>query len=159
MPEILRAGRLFEVDLDALRALGVRALLLDADNTLCFWHSLQIPDETLLWLRQAKAMGFALAVVSNARTRRLQPLAARLGLPIFHRAMKPLPFALLRAAKALGMPPKHCAMLGDQLLTDLPAALLCGMRRVLVEPLDRKRESAFTKGFSRRAEWLLGRRP
>ncbi|MDR3084741.1 MAG: YqeG family HAD IIIA-type phosphatase [Christensenellaceae bacterium] len=157
MPKILRAGRLFEVDLEQLFALGVRALLLDADNTLCFWHSLQIPEETLLWLRRAKRMGFQLAVVSNAQTRRLEPLATRLSLPVFYRAMKPLPFAPLRAARALAVSPKACAMIGDQILTDLPAGLLCGMLSVLVEPLDRSRESAFTKGFSRRIERILGR--
>ena len=137
------APRLADVPLTALG--GARVLLLDADNTLAPWRG-AVPDPAAArWVESAKAAGFRLCIASNSDAERLRPLEEALGIPAFPRAGKPLPSGLRRIAREMGAAPDACALLGDQLLTDMLAARLAGMRAVLLEPLDPSREFTGTR--------------
>ena len=135
--------RLADVPLTALG--GARVLLLDADNTLAPWRG-AVPDPAAArWVESAKAAGFRLCIASNSDAERLRPLEEALGIPAFPRAGKPLPSGLRRIAREMGAAPDACALIGDQLLTDVLAARLAGMRAVLLEPLDPSREFTGTR--------------
>lgn len=137
------APRLADVPLTALG--GARVLLLDADNTLAPWRG-AVPDPAAArWVESAKAAGFRLCIASNSDAERLRPLEEALGIPAFPRAGKPLPSGLRRIAREMGAAPGACALIGDQLLTDVLAARLAGMRAVLLEPLDPSREFTGTR--------------
>lgn len=137
------APRLADVPLTALG--GARVLLLDADNTLSPWRG-AVPDPAAArWVESAKAAGFRLCIASNSDAERLRPLEEALGIPAFPRAGKPLPSGLRRIAREMGAAPDACALIGDQLLTDVLAARLAGMRAVLLEPLDPSREFTGTR--------------
>ena len=137
------APRLADVPLTALG--GARVLLLDADNTLAPWRG-AVPDPAAArWVESAKAAGFRLCIASNSDAERLRPLEEALGIPAFPRAGKPLPSGLRRIAQEMGAAPDACALIGDQLLTDVLAARLAGMRTVLLEPLDPSREFTGTR--------------
>ena len=137
------APRLADVPLTALG--GARVLLLDADNTLAPWRG-AVPDPAAArWVESAKAAGFRLCIASNSDAERLRPLEEALGIPAFPRAGKPLPSGLRRIAQEMGAAPDACALIGDQLLTDVLAARLAGMRAVLLEPLDPSREFTGTR--------------
>ena len=137
------APRLADVPLTALG--GARVLLLDADNTLAPWRG-AVPDPAAArWVESAKAAGFRLCIASNSDAERLRPLEEALGIPAFPRAGKPLPSGLRRIAQEMGAAPGACALIGDQLLTDMLAARLAGMRAVLLEPLDPSREFTGTR--------------
>ena len=97
------------------------------------------------WVESAKAAGFRLCIASNSDAERLRPLEAARGIPAFPRAGKPLPSGLRRIAREMGAAPDACALIGDQLLTDVLAARLAGMRAVLLEPLDPSREFTGTR--------------
>ena len=137
------APRLADVPLTALG--GARVLLLDADNTLAPWRG-AVPDPAAArWVESAKAAGFRLCIASNSDAERLRPLEEALGIPAFPRAGKPLPSGLRRIAREMGAAPDACALIGDQLLTDVLAARLARMRAVLLEPLDPSREFTGTR--------------
>lgn len=137
------APRLADVPLTALG--GARVLLLDADNTLAPWRG-AVPDPAAArWVESAKAAGFRLCIASNSDAERLRPLEEALGIPAFPRVGKPLPSGLRRIAREMGAAPDACALIGDQLLTDMLAARLAGMRAVLLEPLDPSREFTGTR--------------
>ena len=137
------APRLANVPLTALA--GARVLLLDADNTLAPWRG-AVPDPAAArWVESAKAAGFRLCIASNSDAERLRPLEEALGIPAFPRAGKPLPSGLRRIAREMGASPDACALIGDQLLTDVLAARLAVMRAVLLEPLDPSREFTGTR--------------
>ena len=137
------APRLADVPLTALG--DARVLLLDADNTLAPWRG-AVPDPAAArWVESAKAAGFRLCIASNSDAERLRPLEEALGIPAFPRAGKPLPSGLRRIAREMGASPDACALIGDQLLTDVLAARLAGMRAVLLEPLDPSREFTGTR--------------
>ncbi|MCS7240619.1 MAG: HAD hydrolase-like protein, partial [Candidatus Bipolaricaulota bacterium] len=101
---------------------------------------------------------FQIAVLTNACLPGDSPVRralAELGIPLFERARKPLPFAFRRALRRLGAKPVEAAVIGDQLLTDVLGGKLAGIYTVLVPPLS-PREARRTK-VNRVLERILGR--
>lgn len=152
----MTAHRLWEIPLDALKTRGIRAVLLDLDNTLVPWHTQSLDDRTRTWLEGVADAGITVLLVTNATGERAGELARTLGIRCVPQAGKPLPRGVLRAARELKLPPAACAMVGDQLFTDVMAAHWAGCLAVLVDPLD-PREMGWTR-FVRRLERRLLRR-
>jgi HAD superfamily phosphatase (TIGR01668 family) len=123
------------IDLDALRADGVRALLLDLDNTLLPRDTNVVPDDLKAWASELADRGFRACLVSNNWHERVQRVADELGFDLVDKAIKPLPFAFRRALARLGVRPEEAAVVGDQLFTDILGGSLLGLRTLLVQPL------------------------
>jgi len=94
---------LTEITPELLCALRVRAIVLDADNTMSA-HGAQTPFPGVLeWTQAMTAAGYHLVVVSNNYKKRVAPFAAQFGLPYTSFACKPSPFGYLRAKKSAGV--------------------------------------------------------
>jgi HAD superfamily phosphatase (TIGR01668 family) len=123
------------IDLDALWRDGVRVLLLDLDNTLLPRDTNVVPDSSRTWVAEVVSRGFRVGLVSNNWHQRVHRIADELGLDLVDRAIKPLPFAFLKALSRAGARRSETAIVGDQLFTDILGGKLLGMRTVLVSPL------------------------
>ena len=113
---------------------GIRALVLDVDNTLTADRSQELPAEVAQWLEEMRKAGVALTIVSNGAEQRVKPFARKLGLAYLYRAAKPLPFALMVARRRMGVKRREMAMVGDQLYADRMAAALYGIPGLMVVP-------------------------
>ena len=113
---------------------GIRALVLDIDNTLTADRSQELPAEVAQWLEAMRKAGVALTIVSNGAEQRVKPFARKLGLAYLYRAAKPLPFALMVARRRMGVKRREMAMVGDQLYADRMAAALYGILGLMVIP-------------------------
>lgn len=123
-----------------LQEQGIRALLLDIDNTLAPYE-VAVPDEALCaWFAALRSAGIRLALVSNNHADRVEQFNAALALPAYPRAHKPFGRAMRRAMQALGAAPGETAVLGDQLFTDVWAARVRGLRAITVPPIRDKRD-------------------
>lgn len=111
---------------------GIKALVLDIDNTLTDDGSQYVPPEVAAWLGRMKAAGVSLTIVSNGRPKRVKPFAERLGLQYVCWAAKPLTVGLMAARRRLGVRRQQMAMVGDQLYTDQLAASLYGIPALVV---------------------------
>jgi HAD superfamily phosphatase (TIGR01668 family) len=149
-----QALALQNVNLYVMRHVGVRALFLDADNTVAPWNSQEVSEPVRAWVRAAKEAGFAVMVVSNNHMERLQGLSQRLEIHCIPKMRKPLPFRLRRLARSLSLKPNQCAMIGDQILTDVLAGNLAGMHTVLLRPIDMTQEYAGTR-INRKLERVI----
>ena len=107
--------RVTDVTPDFIKSLGVRALLLDVDNTLATYTSHQPIPGAVEWARQMKAAGFRLIIISNNFEERVKPFADMFGLDFLSFAIKPLPIGYLRAAGKLGVKRRDCVIIGDQI--------------------------------------------
>jgi len=148
-----------DIDLDALRAQGVDTLLMDLDNTLLPRDSSSMPDDIVAWAAQLPSRGFRVCLVSNNWHARVHQVAEDLGFQLVAKAVKPLPFAFWRALKLMGVSRKQCAIVGDQMFTDVLGGKLLGIKTIMVLPLS---ESDLPHTLLlRRVEKLLlgGRRP
>ncbi len=143
-----------EIEPERLRHQGIRAVLLDLDNTLVPWQRMEVPGEVRQWIERMKQAGLRLCLVSNTRRRRrLEVLAKRLGISYVPRAFKPRRFGLRQALQLLQVPPEQAVMIGDQIFTDVWGGNRMGLRTILVSPLAR-REFIGTK-VSRLLERIL----
>lgn len=124
-----------EVSLDALGAAGIRGIIVDLDNTVCPYREHELAPGVAEWVREARERGFALVLVSNNFSERVASIGARLAIPVVPSALKPLPFAFLRALRLLRTPRHATVVIGDQLFTDVLGAKLVGLRAILTHPL------------------------
>ena len=128
--------RVGDVTAGLLRELGARAVLLDVDNTIATYTSHEPAAGAAEWARGLTEAGFRVVIVSNNYKRRVAPFAARFGVEFISFAVKPLPFGYIRAAKMLGLRCRDCVIIGDQIFTDVTGANMCGMKSVLLEPIE-----------------------
>ncbi len=128
-----------QLSVEELVAEGVRLVLLDRDNT-CVPRGADLPPaEVMAWLDRAREAGLRLCLVSNNfHSTQVRASADQMGVDAVDHAMKPLPFALVRAMRLMGAVPGETVMVGDQVFTDVTAGNLAGVRTVLVRPQSRR---------------------
>jgi HAD superfamily phosphatase (TIGR01668 family) len=131
-------GHYWEVTPDFLREQGIRALLIDIDNTLAPYEQ-PLPDDRIReWFRVLHENGIKTALVSNNHPPRVEKFNRSLGLLAFADSGKPGKRTLLLAMKMLGVDKTETAMMGDQLLTDSYAGKHMGMPSIIVPPIKDK---------------------
>ena len=132
------ATRLESIDQQALLDRGIKALLIDVDNTLVNWRDDEIPLVRRRWIEEAKDR-FGICLLSNTITvRRVEQLGQRLDLPAVGRwgwGRKPFSGGYRQALQLIGACPTETAMIGDQLLTDILGANRLGMYTIMVHTL------------------------
>lgn len=134
---------------------GIRALVLDVDNTLTADGSQVLEDSVRAWLAEMRAAGISLTIVSNNTAKRVQPFAERIGLAWVSMACKPLPLGLMVARRRLGVKKYQMAMVGDQIFADRMAAGLYGIPCLFLlprTPHDKARSVQIKRKFEPR--WL-----
>jgi uncharacterized protein len=124
-----------DIDLDALRDQGVDTMLMDLDNTLLPRDTSVVPDDLKQWASALNQRGFKVVLVSNNWHERVHTVAGELGFKLVAKAVKPLPFAFLRALSLVGSSRKQAVVVGDQMFTDVLGGKLLGMKTVMVLPL------------------------
>ena len=122
-----------------LASIGIRALLIDIDNTLAPYEQPDPDERNLAWVARMKASGIGMALVSNNHRDRVERFAAPLELPVFWNSGKPFRKSLDRAMALIGSDVTNTAMLGDQLLTDAYAGAHIGLITLIVPPIRDKR--------------------
>ncbi|NGM17188.1 YqeG family HAD IIIA-type phosphatase [Eggerthellaceae bacterium zg-893] len=129
-------SRISRIDIGRdLLAKGFRSVLLDVDNTILTRDTHEVPRDVGVWLGSARDAGIAFCLVSNNWHESVYQLADRLELPIVAKAVKPLPFAFVRALKKIDASRKSTVVVGDQLITDVLGAHTCGMEAYMLAPL------------------------
>lgn len=122
----------------------IRGIIFDIDNTLVGFRVAKPTEANLTLFSRLREKGIAFAIASNNSRARVGTYAEGLGVPFYHRACKPLGFALRKIRKGWGIPAKNIALVGDQIYTDMLGGNCAGMVTVLVEPIDHK-ETVFFK--------------
>ena len=142
-------GHYYEITPDFLLERGIRALLIDIDNTLAPYEQPE-PDERIQdWIASLARAGIKVAFVSNNDPERVERFNATLGVPAYPKSGKPFKKNLRKAMTAVGGTKNTTVMLGDQLLTDALAGHNLGVRCIIVPPIRDKKS-----GFFRFKRWL-----
>lgn len=137
LPDLV-AARVQDIDLQALSELGVRGLLIDLDNTLVAWDRQRIAEPVVAWLQRVQSVGFKICFVSNGMPDRVKKFSHDMGIPGVGRAIKPRRTPFRRALAILDLSPTECAVIGDQLFTDVLGGNRMGMFTILINPLSDK---------------------
>ena len=146
----------YDLKPDQLREHGIRAVLVDLDNTLIAWNN---PDGTLelrAWLDEMTEADIPVVVVSNNKHDRVERAVANFHVDFVSRAMKPFTKGINEAIERYHFNREEVVMVGDQLMTDIRASHRAGIRSILVKPLV-KSDSWVTK-FNRWRERRMWKR-
>lgn len=146
----------YDIDLAALRRKGIRALILDLDNTLVSWDRQEVSDELKNWIQKAKSLGFSACIASNGLTERVMSLAQELQVPAIPKAVKPRKRPFRRALALLGATPEEAAVVGDQIFTDILGGNRMDLYTILINPLS-QRELRTTRMVRRVERRILDR--
>ena len=132
----LRCDRVWDIDLELLRARGIRGLIIDLDNTLVDWNAWEVRHEVKRWAENAGRQGIARCIASNARNReRIRSVAEQVGAQWVANANKPGIGSYRRAMQLMGTAPQETAVIGDQVFTDVLAGNRLGLFTIWVRAL------------------------
>ncbi len=126
-----------------LKSIGIKALLIDIDNTLAPYEMPEPDDNIRNWFKALSENGIKATLVSNNDRERVELFNATLGLPAYYKSGKPFAKNLKKAMAAMGTDKHSTAMLGDQLLTDAAAGKHIGLRTIIVPPIRDKNNAFF----------------
>ena len=132
-----------DVTADFLKSIGIKALLIDIDNTLAPYEMPEPDDNIREWFKSLEENGISATLVSNNDRERVELFNATLGLPAYYKSGKPFAKNLKKAIAAMGTDKSNTAMLGDQLLTDAAAGKHIGLRTIIVPPINDKNNAFF----------------
>lgn len=124
-----------EVTPDFLHARGVRAVMVDLDDTLLPAGSDLLEPLFKGWLESLRRADVPVVILSNGTHARVARSAQELGVVGLPLTGKPLGRAFRQGLAQLGTPARETAMVGDQMFTDVLGANLAGMVSILVAPL------------------------
>lgn len=114
---------------------GIRLLMLDFDNTILPYTS-NVPTEQMArWLKDMCASQITVCVVSNSKKGRVQAFCRSMDIPCFTHARKPFPKGIRQCMRAYSLPRSACALVGDQIYTDVLGANCFGITSILVKPI------------------------
>lgn len=151
-----------EIPPQALLARGIRALIVDLDNTLSHWNDTTCAPGVAEWLRRVREAGIEVCIVSNNGPERVRRFCALMGadLPWIANAGKPGRGAYRRAQARLGVAEGQIAVVGDQVFTDILGGNRAGLLTILVPPLGRREFPAtrLVRVVERLWLWRLRRR-
>ena len=146
----IKLNRITDISTDLLKKYGIKALILDVDNTLSTHHGEVLTEGLEDWLEAMGKNGIGLVILSNSKRKRVAPFAAKIGLPFISMGLKPLPFKFSYALKALGTKRCETAIVGDQIFTDTLGGNLYGVTTILLDPI--KLETSKSFKFKRKIE-------
>ena len=128
-------SKVSEVTPRFLREQGVRAVMVDLDDTLVAAGARTLDPTFTSWLDTLKAAQLPVLILSNGSKARVAQWSQELGVLGMALVGKPSSFAFWRGLRRLDTRAGETVMIGDQLFTDILGANLVGMTSVLVTPL------------------------
>lgn len=138
-----------DISPEFLLGLGIRALLIDIDNTLAPYEQPEPDEVTVAWFDALRAAGISASLISNNHPPRVELFNEKLGLDAYPDSHKPSGKVLKVAMQKMGSDATNTAVIGDQLLTDALAAHRLGLRAIIVPPIKDK-----TSLFFKFKRWL-----
>ena len=131
----VKLDKITDITISVLQKYNINSLILDVDNTLSTHHGQVLTDGLEDWLNLMRQNDIKMTVLSNSKSKRLEPFAKKIGLDYISLGLKPLPFGFWRALKRLGSERKNTAIVGDQIFTDIVGGNCVGLKTVLLTPI------------------------
>lgn len=133
-----KARSVYDLPPDFFTDRGIKLLLLDLDNTLAKYSTNAPTPELTAWIDSLKAAGIEPFILSNNHKHRPETFGAALGVGWRNPCKKPQTKALWAVLSEKERKPGECAIVGDQVYTDVACGVAAGVLTVVVRPLDMK---------------------
>lgn len=124
-----------DINADYLHQKGISFLMMDFDNTIVPYTT-NVPEASVSeWFQQITNEGIRLCVVSNSHNDRVKIFCDQYGLDCITHAKKPFPKGIRECLEKFSLKPEVCALVGDQIYTDVLGANGCGVYSILVKAI------------------------
>ncbi len=128
-----------DINIENLKSFGIKAVIIDLDDTLLPRVSYQVPLSSFEWIKKLKNSGIKIFMASNgSRVHRINYILSELKIEGQGFAFKPFPYVFNKAMKKLGTKPSQTAIIGDLLLTDVLGGNLLKCYTILVAPMSKE---------------------
>lgn len=125
--------KISDISVEDLRAMGVKGVGIDIDNTTAYDSTLTVFSGVKDWVKTVQDAGIKVIIISNTYSLRAKIISKKIGhIPYIAMARKPMTKNFFLAAKKLGIQVNELAMIGDQLFTDILGANSAGAISILV---------------------------
>jgi len=129
----------YGLDFEGFYRAGYRAVLFDIDNTLVP-HGAPADEKAIQLFKRIKDTGLKACLISNNKIGRVKSFADKVGAFYIEDAHKPSKKGYTKAMEEMGTTVKDTLFVGDQLFTDVWGAKRCGIKSILVKPINPKEE-------------------
>lgn len=126
---------LYDIKIADLKSRGISGIIFDLDNTIVPWGSNDMCPEIMAWMQGLINSGFKICLLSNNTSKRVEDIAAMLGIPFVSRAFKPFKNGFRQAVATMQLPMGEVVVIGDQLFTDVFGGNRLGLLTIWVKPL------------------------
>lgn len=135
----LSVDTIYDIDMEKLKALGIKGIITDLDNTLVRWDEPDATPKLLQWLDHVRdTYGLKVCIVSNNNGSRVERFAKPLNIPYISKARKPSKAPFYKALSVIGTKREETVMIGDQMFTDVLGGNRMGLFTILVLPIGEK---------------------
>ncbi len=137
--------KVFDINLDELKANGTKIILFDLDSTLMASKSATYSPEIKEWLSNVRK-DFQIAIVSNNNnTDYINKVKSITDFPVLFEACKPCAGKAKEFLTSLGFEPKEAVLVGDRPLTDIWCGKKLGCKTILVDSITAETENIPTR--------------
>lgn len=130
----MRVNSINELKPELLKQEGIKAVMVDLDDTLLASNAEHLSQEAKDWIQSLKDHQLSVVILSNGTKSRVKRVADMLSVTGFALTGKPF-FGFRKALKTINAKSSETVMVGDQLFTDILGANLLGIKSILVTPL------------------------
>ncbi len=131
---------IYDLDIEELKDINIKGIILDIDNTLIPWDKHEVDDKLRQWINNLLQEQFKICFVSNNSATRVLAFSKHFNLPAFHKCYKPRKRPFLMALEKLDTNINNTAIIGDQIFTDILGGNRLGIYTILVKPLGTKED-------------------
>lgn len=129
-----------EINLEALKASGIKLIICDLDNTLVPYFNMFPNKFSFNFINKAKEIGFDILIASNNTKKRVTTFATKLQETVsikdfLWNCKKPISLKIIKWIKNSSYTFDETVFIGDQFLTDILLANWVKAKSILVLPL------------------------
>lgn len=135
LPDLI-AESVLDLTPQLLQQRGIKLLMLDFDNTIVPYTTNEPTAQMEQWLKAMLASPVKLCVVSNSKRDRVKMFCKTYGIDCITHAKKPFSKGIKACLARYDLPARVCALVGDQIYTDVLGANCAGVQSILVKAIN-----------------------
>lgn len=136
---------IYEIDLDTLKEIGIKAIFFDLDSTIMVSKSGEYNEKTEKWLEKVDEDFFVAVISNNTKCEYLEKVRSISSFQVIGNAKKPSTKAMKKLLKKINMQPSEVVIVGDRPLTDILAGKRLGAKTILVGSINAHNEGWATR--------------
>lgn len=136
---------IYEIDLEQLKNMGIKAIFFDLDSTIMVSKSGEYLEETEKWLEKVDEDFFIAVISNNKKCEYLEKVRSISSFQIIGDAKKPSTKAMRKLLSKICIKPEEVVIVGDRPLTDILAGKMLGAKTILVGSINAHNEGIPTR--------------